>query len=70
MDSKQMRVSHAVYDEISRLSSTFGIDRQTIINTAIALLGKLLDENTNSIEIVCEDNSKKTISIPIVIKKK
>lgn len=53
--SKQIRVSDAHYKDLTDMSSKIDIKREDILNNAIGLLKKLVNENTHSLILVTED---------------
>ena len=70
MGNKQMRVQDAVHEEIARLSKAFGVDKQTILNTSIAIMRQILETGTQTIEVIDHDGTKRIISMPLVSRKK
>jgi len=69
MGNKQMRVQDAVHEEISRLSKAFGVDKQTILNTSIAIMKQILETGTETVEVM-DHGTKKVIPVLLLSKKK
>jgi len=70
MGNKQMRVQDAVHEEISRLSKAFGVDKQTILNTSIAIMKQILETGTETVEVIDSNGTKRIIPVPLVSRKK
>lgn len=69
MGNKQMRVQDAVHEEIAKLSKTFGVDRQTLLNSSLVLMKWILENKATSIEITDADGNKKSIIVPVIASK-
>lgn len=70
MGNKQMRVQDAVHEEISRLSKAFGVDKQTILNTSIAIMKQILEAGAETVEVVDHNDTRRIIPVPLVSRKK
>lgn len=67
--SKQMRISSVIYDEISRLSEEYDIDRKSILNASIVLLKCIMKNNADFVEFVDKNNQRISMPVPILFKK-
>lgn len=65
--SKQMRISDAQYNILSKLSEELGISRVEILSNAISLAKLLVDSKATAVKIVCRDGVEKELLLSLLV---
>lgn len=65
--SKQMRVSDAQYNILSKLSEELGVTRVEILSNSIGLIKMLVDNNATAVKVVCGDGAEKELLVTLLM---
>lgn len=65
--SKQVRVSEAQYNTLSKLSEDIGVSRVEILRNSISLIKILVDNNATAVKVKCGDGTEKELLITLLM---